>query len=425
MNKNIKKIIAIAVIFSAFSASMPATSINLLTTKAYAASNSNKYFDSVGLVDANGDELKLYSGKEYKNNQMVDPEDIEADETYYAKSSTSIVRFDLGGVSSKYVRVFKGSSDSGKGKTLNTDLRLSTDFSSTTMFIIKVYGEDPGDKVKYSEDSTYDLLSTYKVKVEYSGDGNDKLTDSQYSKAYDDIYLDKLSVNGEDIPLVKSQITYTYNVPTSVNEATIKVKPENDDYSVHIAGDFVDKDDKYKKDVDLYKGTNKFEIEIKDEGSSYYRKYTLIINRGTSSTDSQNTNTTQTVDKTNNDNATTIKANQWVQINGKWQYNDATGKPVKRTWMGNYYLQDNGDMATDWLNINGIWYYFGVDGAKKTGWQQVGSNWYYFDSFGMMKTGWILDENTGKYYYLGYDGSMAYNTTVGKYKLGPNGAWIK
>lgn len=420
MNKNIKKTIAIAFIFSAFCASMPATSINLLTTQAYAA-NSEKYFDTLELLTMDGESLKFYESKDYKNNERVAPEDIEAEETYYAKTSSDTVRLDVGGISSKYVKVFKGTSDSNKGKSVSTDVRLSKDFSSSTMIVVKVYGDEPDDDVKYNEDSKYNLLSTYKIKVEYAGDDNDD-TYTEDAKAYDEIYLDKLSVNGENIPLGKSSITYTYNVPTSVNEATIKVKPENDDYSVLIDDEYVDVDDKYKKDVNLYKGENKFEIEIRYSKNDYYRKYTLIINRGDTTSNTGDTSTDQKVD---NNITTVIKANQWVQANGQWQYNDNAGSPVKRAWIGNYYLQDNGNMATDWLSINGIWYYFGTDGAKRTGWQAIGDNWYYFDSFGMMRTGWILDENTGKYYYLNNDGSMASNTTIGKYKLGSNGAWTK
>lgn len=419
MNKNIKKIIAIAFMFSAFCASMPAASINLLTTKAYAASNSNKYLDNLELLNTDGDSIKFYEKSDYKENERVAPEDVEADTIYYAKTSADTVRLDMGGVSSKYVRVFKGTDSTGK--KLNTDIRLSKSFP-TTLLTVKVYSEEPSDRIKSGDDTN--VLSTYKIRVEYTGSNDDKNTYTEDSHAYDDIFLSKLTVNNEDVPLYKSETTYTYNVPTSVNEATIKVKPENDDYSVLIDNHYVDSDDKYKKDVDLYKGTNKFEIEVKYSSSDSYRKYTLIINRGDTATTSKTTDT-NTDQKANDSTTTNSKVNQWVQTNGKWQYNDATGNPVKRTWMGNYYLQDNGNMATDWLNINGIWYYFGTGGAKRTGWQTIGDKWYYFDSFGMMKTGWILDANTGKYYYLGYDGSMAYNTTVGQYKLGSNGAWIK
>ena len=104
-----------------------------------------------------------------------------------------------------------------------------------------------------------------------------------------------------------------------------------------------------------------------------------------------------------------MKASQWVQVNGVWQYNDAIGNPIKNSWFADrnygktYYLQANGNMATGWLSNNGKWYYLGMDGA--------------------MRTGWILDGS--KYYYLNSDGSMASNTTISGYKLGADGAWIR
>ena len=87
--------------------------------------------------------------------------------------------------------------------------------------------------------------------------------------------------------------------------------------------------------------------------------------------------------------------------NGNWQYKDAAGNTVKNSWIQNYYVQADGNMATGWLNYNGSWYYLGTDGAMKTGWQLV----------------------NGKYYYLNSDGSMAYGTTINGYKLGADGAW--
>lgn len=113
-----------------------------------------------------------------------------------------------------------------------------------------------------------------------------------------------------------------------------------------------------------------------------------------------------------------------VQVGGNWQYKDATGNTVKNTWVQNYFVQADGNMATGWLNYSGKWYYLGSDGARKTGWQQAGGKWYYLDSEGAMQTGWVRDLGSGKYYYLNSDGSMAYNTMIGKYKLGSDGAWI-
>ena len=100
------------------------------------------------------------------------------------------------------------------------------------------------------------------------------------------------------------------------------------------------------------------------------------------------------------------KATGWLNLNGTW-----------------YYLDANGIMKTGWLNLNGTWYYLQSSGAMKTGWLNLNGTWYYLQSSGAMKTGWLNDNGT--WYYLNASGSMATNTTVGGYRLGSNGAWIR
>ena len=76
-----------------------------------------------------------------------------------------------------------------------------------------------------------------------------------------------------------------------------------------------------------------------------------------------------------------------------------------------------------------------ADGSyPKLTWKEISYNgvksWYYFDEQGYMATGWRLIN--GKWYYM-YEktekqyvkGSMAYNTNIGEYKVGSDGAWIK
>ena len=148
------------------------------------------------------------------------------------------------------------------------------------------------------------------------------------------------------------------------------------------------------------------------------RIYTVNVYRGTVANSEQTTTTENT----------TAKVNQWVQIMGKWQYNDTTGKPLTNTWYTDrnlgktYYLQADGYMATGWIYADNNWYYLDGSGVKATGWKQLGPDWYYLDSQGKMKTGWLQDFN-GKWYYLNDSGSMATNTTIGGYRLGSNGAW--
>lgn len=357
--------------------------------------------DSLSLDDSDGNNVKLYDDNDYKN--RVKENDVHEDETYYAKTSSKTVSVDISGPDDNFVRVFRDSSDSTKGKEVGDDIQL-TDKSVVTDLIIKIYGKDlDGETVRNNEhdDDEYDLLNTYEVKVRHVDEDDSDKTD------FDDIYLERLSIAGSTINLSNSITKYTYNVDSNVNTVVIKATPENDNYDVTIDGEDADYDDNYKRTVNLEKGQNIIKVEI--EHNNKDRVYTLIINRGNVS--SSNTNNSSTNTNTNT-GSKDVKANQWVQTNGIWQYNDAEGKVVKNSWIQNYYLNSDGNMVTGWLNLNGNWYYFGTDGAKKVGWQQSSGKWYYLDSEGRMQTGWVKDRN-GKYYYLNSDGSMAYNTKIG------------
>ncbi|NRT74196.1 N-acetylmuramoyl-L-alanine amidase family protein [Clostridium beijerinckii] len=414
MNKNIKRVIAIVLAIGTISAATPVSKINLLTTRAYASTtNDESTLDSLSLDDSDGNNVKLYDDNDYKN--RVKENDVHEDEIYYAKTSSKTVSVDISGPDDNFVRVFRDSSDSTKGKEVGDDIQL-TDKSVVTDLIIKVYGKDlDGESVRNNEhdDNEYDLLNTYEVKVRHVDEADSDKTD------FDDIYLERLSIAGSTINLSNSITKYTYNVDSDVNQVAIKATPENDNYDVTIDGEDADYDDNYKRTVNLEKGQNIIKVEI--EHNNKDRVYTLIINRGNVSSSNTNNGSTNTDTNTGSKD---VKANQWVQTNGIWQYNDAEGKVVKNSWIQNYYLNSDGNMVTGWLNLNGNWYYFGTDGAKKVGWQQSSGKWYYLDSEGRMQTGWVKDRN-GKYYYLNSDGSMAYNTKIGVYRLGADGAWIK
>lgn len=116
----------------------------------------------------------------------------------------------------------------------------------------------------------------------------------------------------------------------------------------------------------------------------------------------------------------------WNNNNGKWYYGKADGT-VKTGWQLDggkwYYLQNNGVMKTGWQLDGNKWYYLQNSGAMKTGWQLDGGSWYYLQTNGIMKIGWQLEG--GRWYFLKTNGEMAANTTVGGYKLGSDGAWIK
>ncbi len=105
-----------------------------------------------------------------------------------------------------------------------------------------------------------------------------------------------------------------------------------------------------------------------------------------------------------------LKPNQWVIVNGRWQLNDALGKPLRSQWFYDpnynsyFYFNGRGNMKTGWVNIDGNTYYLGNSGQMQTGWVEYEGEWYYLDHNGVMRTGWVKDND--KWYYLNADGSM-------------------
>ena len=93
-------------------------------------------------------------------------------------------------------------------------------------------------------------------------------------------------------------------------------------------------------------------------------------------------------------------------------YNNDTEKDIESYYNGGY-----------WYKENGIWHYFRYCDRDAIGWLNNDGNWYYFNENGEMKVGWILDNNT--WYYCYSNGQLAYNTTIGKFKLDGSGALIR
>ncbi|MGV2939657.1 pullulanase [Mesobacillus sp. LC4] len=116
----------------------------------------------------------------------------------------------------------------------------------------------------------------------------------------------------------------------------------------------------------------------------------------------------------------------WIKGGDKWYFLADSGA-MKTGWIKDagkwYFLSDSGAMKTGWVKDSGKWYFLAKSGAMKTGWVKDGASWYFLSDSGAMKTGWV--KSGTKWYYLYSNGKMAYNTKIGKYKLGPDGAWIQ
>ena len=99
-----------------------------------------------------------------------------------------------------------------------------------------------------------------------------------------------------------------------------------------------------------------------------------------------------------NKNTNTAETGTWISDAKGWWYKEANGSYPKLTWKE--------------ISYNGVksWYYFDEQGYMATGWRLINGKWYY------------MYEKTEKQYVKG---SMAYNTNIGEYKVGSDGAWIK
>ena len=114
----------------------------------------------------------------------------------------------------------------------------------------------------------------------------------------------------------------------------------------------------------------------------------------------------------------------YVAVSSQMASTDTVGQgwaKVDNSW---YLLSATGTPQTGWQKDNVGWSYLSPETAvMQTGWKQQGDNWYLLKSNGYMATGWT--QNNGSWYYLNADGSMASNTKIDGYTLGPNGAWIR
>ena len=67
-------------------------------------------------------------------------------------------------------------------------------------------------------------------------------------------------------------------------------------------------------------------------------------------------------------------ATEYVKTESEWVLLDGTY----------YYFDSNGRVTTGWGYIGNAWYYFDEKGEMQCGWQKIGGSWYFFEVSGAM-----------------------------------------
>ncbi|WP_293983206.1 cadherin-like beta sandwich domain-containing protein [uncultured Clostridium sp.] len=397
MNKNLKKIIAITLSLNAIAVIEPAKDISIFTETAHAAKYDDPLLSELKIsgYDIDFDKEKYsYKIKVDKNVDQI---------TVRAKPEDSANIVTVNGDEAKEDDKYKVDVDVKQGENTIT---------------IRV------------KDENHDLKTVYELEVTRgSSDEGEDLDE-------DDIYLDNITLSQGTIDFSSKITEYTVYVDDRVRYLDIKAKPmDSDEDYVEINGEEAEEDDDYEQTVTLKDGKNKITIRV--ENSEISKKYILNVYKGveppkkdTSDEDEVKDDEKNDSSQSENNNDSAQYKNKWVSTQGIWIYYDDNGNLLKNQWLDDsntgksYFLNENGVMETGWLNYNGKWYYLNEDGSKHTGWKFLMGVWYHMDGQGVMNTGWFRDSD-GKWYYLSDNGAMLTNTTIGGYKLGSDGAWIK
>ena len=104
-------------------------------------------------------------------------------------------------------------------------------------------------------------------------------------------------------------------------------------------------------------------------------------------------------------------ATEYVKTESEWVLLDGTY----------YYFDSNGRATTGWGYIGNAWYYFDEKGVMQCGWQKIGGIWYFFEVSGAMDHDmWIQ-----VVYYLKSSGAMAVSEWVdyNRYYVDERGIW--
>lgn len=444
MNRNIKKIIAMTLVMSAFSATIPAGSemnfwgmvgIGSVEAQAYTyKSAGNGQLKSLNLYRGSGSELELR--KSYYGDEV----DLSSAKDYYVELNGSDgieVGAEVQG--DGYVaKIFDSAANDAKPYDVGDFIKVGT---GTQNIYIRTYRSEDDFSDAYDDKKVSRCVNTYVIHIRKSEVVSDEELDAE------DVYLKSIYLSDGTIDFDKNKTSYDVKVNENVDELVVRVKPNDNNYTVEINDNSVTEDDDFEKTVKLDKGSNTIKIKVEGDDDDDIT-YTLNVYRG-KITDT-GSNTILSDSNSSDILASTGKYNSWQQVNGKWQYIDGIGQVMKNKWwfdvnsgkdyyfdengfakigwLSNnnkwYYFDNNGVMQKEWKNIDGKWYYFGKVGVMQTGWLKTSDDkWYYLGDDGAMRTGWTQLSN-GKWYYLNDNGEMLYSTTVDGFTIDKNGELI-
>lgn len=349
MNKNLKKIIALAMVLGTISAVAPAKNVNLLITKAYASDSEADELTSIELQTSDGDSIDLYTDSSYDDE--LDDDDLTVGDTYYAKTSENKIVIDsIDGADEDKVRIFKGSTEYEVGE----DISISSDTKTTLK--VRVY-EDEYDS---DEDYTSSDYNQYTIVVENTDENAD------------DADLLGIALSNGNINFNPDTTSYEVSVPTDAESIIVQATPKDSDDTVKINGTTVDSDDEYKETVSLSSTSNTITIKVSNDDDS--KTYTLTVN------------------KTLTAGAIGLGANAGAMGQGMMGQGANAGAIGQGAGTAN--------QTQGWKQVGGLWYYLDSTGKNKTGWIQDNGKWYYCNSDGSMASNTTIGG-----YQVGADGA--------------------
>lgn len=430
MNKNLKRIIALTLIFSAYGAISTTTSegyFNIGTKAVYASSYSpsSEELKSLSIKTTNGDTLDLRDG--YNGDTVK----LNDDKEYYVKltDDSDGIKINAEADDSDYVvRIF--TSDSANATGYNTGDKIQLGKGNTTIYIRTYESLAAYRKAKDSKNDVTICETEYTINLK-------KTTGSSYEdETQDSIYLSKLGISKGDMDFLKQRTSYDIKVDSSVSEIKITAEPEDSSDRIRIDGSLVDSSDNYKKTVDLDNGKNEIKVKVTDNKDNQ-RTYTLNITRGNASSNaddvyldelkvsegnfdfSKDKNSYElNLDESVNEIEITAEPEDeeyLVTINGKQvKSSDDYEKEISLSKGENtvkvvvedevndkkktYTLTINRGKAEDTKNTDDL-------AEVKSGWTQTSEGWKYNDENGKaLKSSWLFDKQANVYCYLDENG---------------------